>query len=245
VKNVAGYDLSRLLCGSFGALGVITSATFKLVPLPAASTTLVVTPRDVAHAQELAAAIAVAPLTPTALEIAVFPPQLLVRFETTAQAAARQSSIAREIVERGGAAAEVVEAGPEADAWREHEARVWDGDGTIVKISVLPTEVAATVGELSAALSRRVSTTAIGRIALGVLYARLQGDPGEQAAVIGALRRRAAARQGSVVVLDAPAAVRALVPAWEIDPGIFGVMRAVKDRFDPQGILQGFALAGL
>jgi glycolate oxidase FAD binding subunit len=245
VKNVAGYDLSRLLCGSFGALGVITSATFKLVPLPAASTTLVVTPRDVAHAQELAAALAAAPLTPTALEVAVFPPRLLVRFETTAQAAARQSSIAREIAERGGAATDVVEAGPEAEAWRDHEAQVWDGKGTIVKISVLPTEVAATIGELPAASSRGVSTTAIGRIALGVLYARLEGDPGEQAALIAALRRRAAARQGSVVVLDAPPAVRALVPAWEINPGAFSVMRAVKDRFDPQGILQGFAAAGL
>jgi glycolate oxidase FAD binding subunit len=245
VKNVAGYDLSRLLCGSFGALGVITSATFKLVPLPAASTTLVVTPRDVAHAQDLAAAIATAPLTPTALEIALFPPRLLVRFETTAQAAARQSSIAREIVERGGAAAEVVEAGLEVEAWRGHEARVWGGRGTIVKISVLPTEVAATVGALSAASSRLVSTTAIGRIALGVLYARLEGNPDEQAALIAALRRRAAARQGSVVVLDAPAAVRALVPAWEIDPGVFSVMRAVKQRFDPHGILAGFAVAGL
>ncbi|HEY7170264.1 MAG TPA: FAD-binding oxidoreductase [Vicinamibacterales bacterium] len=246
VKNVAGYDLSRLLCGSFGALGVITSATFKLVPLPAASTTLVVAPRDVAHAQELAAAIAAAPLTPTALEIALFPPRLLVRFETTAQAAARQSSIARQIAERGGAAAERLEGGPEAQAWRDHDARVWDGGGTIVKISVLPTEVAATVGELSAASSSgRVAAAAVGRIALGVLYARLEGEPAEQAAVIAALRRRAAASgQGSVVVLDAPAALRALVPAWEIDPGVFSVMRAVKQRFDPHGILAGFAAAG-
>ena len=39
VKNVAGYDLSRLLCGSFGSLAVITSATFKLSPLPPASRT--------------------------------------------------------------------------------------------------------------------------------------------------------------------------------------------------------------
>jgi glycolate oxidase FAD binding subunit len=244
VKNVAGYDLSRLLCGSFGALGVITSATFKLAPLPAASTTLVVTPRDLAHAQELAAAIAAAPLTPTALEVALFPPRLLVRFETTAQAAARQASIAREIAEGAGAATESLEGANETQAWTDHEAAVWGRGGTTVKISVLPTEVAATLAELSAASSHRVAT-AIGRIALGVLYARLEGDPAEQAAVIAALRRRAAARQGSVVVLDGPADLRALVPAWEINRGAFGVMRAVKHRFDPHGILQGFAVAGL
>ena len=42
VKNVAGYDLPRLLTGSFGSLGVIVTATFKLYPLTAASRTLVV-----------------------------------------------------------------------------------------------------------------------------------------------------------------------------------------------------------
>jgi len=245
VKNVAGYDLSRLLCGSFGALGVITSATFKLTPMPPASTTLVVTPRDLAHAQALTAAIAAAPLTPTALEVALFPLRLLVRFETTAQAAARQSAIARELAERGGAATEALEAHPETQAWSDHEAAVWGGGGTIVKISVLPTEMAATLGELSSASSNRMEVAAIGRSALGVFYARLDGDPAQQAAILTALRRRAAARQGSVVVLDAPAAVRALVPAWEINPGAFGVMRAVKQRFDPHGILQGFAAAGL
>jgi FAD/FMN-containing dehydrogenase len=224
---------------------VITSATFKLTPLPAASTTLIVTPRDLAHAQTLAAAMAAAPLTPTALEVALFPPRLLVRFETTAQAAARQSSIARDIAERGGAATEVLETQAETQAWQNHEAAVWGRGGTIVKISVLPTEMTATLGELSAASSTRMDIAAIGRIALGVFYARLDGDPADQAAIVTALRRRAAARQGSVVVLDAPAALRALVPAWEINPGAFGVMRAVKQRFDPHGILQGFAAAGL
>ena len=41
VKNVAGYDLSRLLCGSFGTLAVITRATFKLAPVPSISRTVV------------------------------------------------------------------------------------------------------------------------------------------------------------------------------------------------------------
>src|SRR5499427_9566622 len=40
VKNVAGYDLSKLVAGSFGSLAAIVSATFKLAPIPAASKTL-------------------------------------------------------------------------------------------------------------------------------------------------------------------------------------------------------------
>jgi len=46
VKNVAGYDLSKLLTGSFGSLAVIVTATFKLSPLPAASRTLVAAASD-------------------------------------------------------------------------------------------------------------------------------------------------------------------------------------------------------
>ena len=40
VKNVAGYDLSKLMTGSFGSLAAIVSATFKLAPRPAASKTM-------------------------------------------------------------------------------------------------------------------------------------------------------------------------------------------------------------
>jgi hypothetical protein len=41
MKNVAGYDFTRLYCGSFGQLGVITEATFRLWPRPAAFSRLV------------------------------------------------------------------------------------------------------------------------------------------------------------------------------------------------------------
>ena len=42
VKNVAGFDLPKLACGSLGTLGLIAGATFRLHPLPEASETVVV-----------------------------------------------------------------------------------------------------------------------------------------------------------------------------------------------------------
>src|SRR5260221_11674803 len=68
VKNVAGYDLSRLLCGSFGSLAVITSATFKLSPLPASSWTVVTRPYPADELVATALALDDEPLTPTANE---------------------------------------------------------------------------------------------------------------------------------------------------------------------------------
>src|ERR1700674_5008564 len=40
IKNVAGFDVSRLLCGSLGILGVITQVSLKVLPLPRAEQTL-------------------------------------------------------------------------------------------------------------------------------------------------------------------------------------------------------------
>ncbi len=67
-KGVVGYDLTRLLIGSEGTLGVITEATLKITPLPAARSTLRASYRDMRSATRAVAAIMAQPVTPCVLE---------------------------------------------------------------------------------------------------------------------------------------------------------------------------------
>ena len=69
VKNVAGYDLGKLFAGSYGTLGLIVEAAFRLHPLPGASSFVTLDAADPAAAHAAIAAAAASPLAPSAAEI--------------------------------------------------------------------------------------------------------------------------------------------------------------------------------
>lgn len=62
IKNVTGYDLSKLLCGSFGTLGILSEVTFKVMPKPESEQTLVIDGLDDAAAVRLMCEAAGLPL---------------------------------------------------------------------------------------------------------------------------------------------------------------------------------------
>ena len=238
VKNVAGYDLSKLLCGSLGCLAVVTSATFKLSPVAPHSQTLVATVSDIRQLGELARAIAESPVAPTAIELQSPPYRLLVRFETTEQAARRQSELVHAVCVERGATCTTLSGRPEADAWRAHESRVFSSDGTILKLAILSTDVAEILERIRAlATERRVEYEVIGRAALGIVLLRLSGDLEAQAAVVTELRVEATGRGGSAVLLSAPSGLLHDVGRWGPASDAMPLMRAVKQQFDPHNTL--------
>jgi glycolate oxidase FAD binding subunit len=238
VKNVAGYDLSKLLCGSLGSLAVITSATFKLSPVAPVSCTVVVTAGDVRRLGALALAIGRAPLTPSTIEVQSPPHRLLIRFETAPRAADEQSRATARVCAEHGATTEILSGQAETDEWRAHDRRVWQAPGTIVKLAILPTDVAEMLAGVERLAMRHVMEHEIvGRAALGIIFARLAGDPAQQAAILVELRRDAVSRGGSAVLLSAPPDLMAQVGAWGPMGDAGPIMRAVKTRFDPHGTL--------
>jgi glycolate oxidase FAD binding subunit len=249
VKNVAGYDLARLLCGSFGRLAVITRATFKLAPVSPASKSVAATAAAPRVLAELAREIDASPLRPSALELDMFPARLLARFESTSNATARQADAALRMCAGRGVSGALLDDDSEARVWRQYEQSLSGEEGALVKIAVLPTHVVDVIDYVERLAERlQLEWRLSGRAALGVLYVRLtpggrsqEGTPepdGTLASAVEELRRNAWARGGSAGVVVAPVAVKARVDA-SIDAGdALSLMRAIKARFDPNGILQ-------
>jgi len=69
LKSVSGYDLTRLMCGSEGTLGIITEVTLRLVPLPPAKATLQAIFSDLDDAAKTVSAIIGSGIVPTTLEL--------------------------------------------------------------------------------------------------------------------------------------------------------------------------------
>jgi glycolate oxidase FAD binding subunit len=97
VKNVAGYDLSRLVCGSRGRLALIVRASFRLHPLPKSQRTLVV---ETADAARVVSTIAFSQLEPSALDV-LHPGRVAVLFEGSPRAVEAQVAAARALVGGG------------------------------------------------------------------------------------------------------------------------------------------------
>ncbi|HEV2254108.1 MAG TPA: FAD-binding oxidoreductase [Streptosporangiaceae bacterium] len=242
VKNVAGYDLGKLFAGSHGTLGLITEATFRLHPRPAAVAWVTgdYGPSAFAGVTAAVASAAGSALVPSAVEVAWSASFLRmgVLLEGT------ESGVA----ERAGRMAELVAAagGTPVVARAEVPFRWWDmvpaagAPAVVVRVSFWLSRLAGVLEALAAAgAGAGVAPVVSGPAGAGMLYACL--DPGvsdEDAARFVLVLRDALAGpagsgpRGSVVVLAAPPTVMTAAGAFGPVPGA-ALMRAVKDQFDP------------
>jgi glycolate oxidase FAD binding subunit len=238
VKNVAGYDLGKLVSGSFGSLAAIVTATFKLLPIPVAFHTLIATFPTSDAAARAAAALNDSQLEPTASEIhAVHSRQdapryrLLVRFGGTRTAVAAQAAQARTVIGAG----EFLEGEAEAAAWRRYAARSAGSADTIVRISWLPANLPQLLSLVEELGRTNRGVELIGRAAVGAGLVRIEDDIESQAAIVEQLRKSNLITHATV--RDAPLAVKQQVDTWG-QLGASGTLASrVKRALDPAGIL--------
>ena len=97
VKNVAGFDLAKLACGSAGRLGLIARVCVRLHPRPAATATVALPLRDAAQAAQAVGAIQASALAPSAVDVH-WPDRLALLFEGSETAVAAQVEAARTLI---------------------------------------------------------------------------------------------------------------------------------------------------
>ena len=158
VKNVAGYDLPKLMTGAIGTLGVVTQAIFRLHPLPIATKTLSAQLPTLEAAQALILAIQDSRMEHSALQLRVGSISVDILFEGTEAGIASQQAFVNTL-------------GPfqesSSDVWLARQ-QLWPADGgDIVKFSVLPSDIAKAVSKLKTR-DCVVQATGIG-------YAKLKG----------------------------------------------------------------------
>ena len=246
VKNVTGYDLCKLMCGSWGTLGIMTELAIKVLPAPERTRTVLVSCSDAASAVRAMTAALSSPHDVSAA--AWLPANIAVRSGVSLVASARASLTALRL-EGFGASAEARcrslrdELGSFGDVeelhtanskvfWRETgEAAYFAGDreAEIWRISVPPAAAPAFYERMCGELPAEGWLDWGG----GLIWISVAEAAGERV-----VRGEAARRGGHATLLRAGAARRGAVGAFQPEPApVARLTRNVKDAFDPKRIL--------
>ena len=259
VKNVAGFDLVRLMIGSRGTLAFITEVTLRLYPRPALDRTLVVRGRRLEELVPSAVAVSSQVVTPAAVEVFERPREghgereavLAVRLTGLDDQVRAEEGIVRAALSTARAGAvEVLRAKDAATLWRE--IRMLEEDADLATcLSLAPARLAETVDLARAVIRMSDGEDAPDRSAArisahadaGVLRLAcpfLASDPGRDercADGLAGVRRSLARAGGSLTVTRGPAGVLERVGAWDPAGSAVELMEGLKRAFDPAGIL--------
>lgn len=264
IKNVSGYDMNKLFIGSLGTLGIITEATFKLLPLPGLRASVIGLFPDLGKAARILTKVLDSVLLPEAMELLdpgavslLTPPLgleastgygLAVALAGSPETVGRQVRDFSDLFREGQASSTISVPGDRSThAWRAIR-DVFDllpgpaAERVICKIAV---PISRTAEMLAAAelLARQhdlrgAMTAHAGSGVVRACYPLGEGAPPVEVLVnaLEGLRQVAEAAEGWLVLQAAPPSVKGQVDAWGKPGEGFDAMRRLKAEFDPRGL---------
>jgi glycolate oxidase FAD binding subunit len=269
VKNVAGYDLAKLLIGSYGTLGVIVEASFKLFPLPAERSTWAVSTGSLDMAREFRRRLLHSPLTPMRMLLLDAGAAGLVRGNGQPEGAGRSFEI---WVEAGGSArvleryeeeleqlaraigvsAVRMDAGEAEANWtRVADFGTWL-PGVVPNPVTIRAHLPVAGGEtfvgraIEEAGHYKIRIAGFCQTGVGVISLCLIEAPDApiDPSLISKLREVAQGLGGNLVAERCPAELKSSVDVWGPAGDDFEVMQKVKAAWDPKGVLAPGRLVG-
>ncbi len=259
VKNVAGYDLPKLYCGSFGTLGVIVEATFMVRPRPETQITLAFTFPSAEKAGEAALKITGSDLQPFFLELANFSPWthspdqvgqgekekeycLFLGFAGIREEVDDQRARIRDIIGEGEY--QVEELAEDTARTLSQTLRDFPVSGKAAlrcKVGLLSTQLATFCADLDTEAQRRqIPGRLLARAGNGVLYCAFDAEAVANDQLLGLvdwIRVHATRNNGFAVVEEIASALKGRADVWGNVGKAFPLMRKLKETLDPNGIL--------
>jgi len=251
VKNVAGYDLSKLFTGSLGTLGVIAEANFRLHPIRETARTVFLEVDDYKKIPDVAQELTHSSFSQFVLDALEMRWEgdrgvIAALFEGIEPAVETQSSAATEVLRSHGETSVLGEEDGE-EFWEHFARRPWDAGDVALKIGAPPSDLAAVLDSVLGAAGRAgVEVRLSGHAGTGVTFAALSGGEDGLVDVVEEVREIRIRRGGSVVVQEAPLTVKERLDAWGSGGDYLGLTRRVKEKFDPGYIMNpGRFLGGI
>ncbi len=235
VKNVAGYDIHKLLTGSLGTLGVIAEVNFRLHPLDEHARTWTATLPDAAQCASFSA-----PLN-ALMDSQIAPSSVQVRVSKTVCAVDVRVAGVPECLDQYGARIHRIFAGVELaqsseEVWVARQSLFEKSEALVLKVSVLPGEV-CDISEKLYAWSGDSAAIGIVAQATGLMTVSITAAFETAASLLERLRAHLTQSGGSGVVQQAPDPFKEKIAIWGPDTGTLPLMREIKRRFDPNRIL--------
>jgi glycolate oxidase FAD binding subunit len=262
VKNVAGYDMNKLLIGSMGTLGVFTELTFKIRPIPAYAGGLVIGPADPLKLRKLQEMLLDSQLEPSAVEwmnerlaaqlfgTAIEGPVLFVSFADVWRSVMFQLNWLKSAcdsqavpVQQQILGHEEIEAVFSRMRERAPNSAAIPDDKLVVSVKLL--SMIADVPDIyeavqQAADERELALDFHGGLYTGISRATIQADWGQQQQVVEWLNAAQALLgqlHGRSVIEVAPRQIKMTMNIWGAEAEDWGLMKGIKSKIDPQRIL--------
>ena len=253
VKNVAGYDLMKLLTGSYGTLGIMTQLTLRVYPLPETAQTIVLSGEASSIAQVTQTLLNSA-LTPTAIDL--LSPALVdrlnlgkgtgfaVRFQSILPSVNEQASRLGELAQQQGLTCIRLTDAEEVALWQRLAEAMQPSptsNAITCKIGIQPTEAVNVLNMLEQAGDRAV----LGRVHVGsgVGYLVLP-ESASSPASLTKMRLHFQNNGGFLSILQAPASLKQQVDVWGYQGNALDLMKTLKHQFDPLHLLSPHRFVG-